>query len=196
MSAPQYTKDALKPLVDRGVAIIGDHTYGAPILRYWQQGYKFRCGKYCSIADRVQIFMGGYHRPDWVSMYPFPAFPHWGPDVARIRGFAVGRDDVVVGNDVWIGSHATIMSGVKIGHGAVIGAHAIVSKDVPPFAVVVGNPAQIVKYRFDDVSVRELLAIAWWDWPDEKVQQHIPQLLSGDVQGFIEAHRVTAAAAR
>jgi len=193
MSAPQYTKDALKPYIEKGVAIIGDHSYGAPILRYWPQGYKFHCGKYCSIADRVQVFMGGYHRPDWVSMYPFPAFPQWGPEVARIRGFAVGRGDVVVENDVWIGSHATLMSGVKVGNGAVIGAHAVVSKDVPPFAVVVGNPARIVKYRFDDLSVRELLAIAWWDWPEEKIQQHIPQLLSGDVQGFIETHRVTAA---
>lgn len=162
-------------------------------MRYWPQGYRFICGKYGSIADNVQIFLGGYHRPDWVSMYPFPAFPKWS-EAPRVANFAVGRGDVVVGSDVWIGSHATLMAGVKVGHGAVIGAHAVVGKDIPPYAIAVGNPAVVVKYRFDELTVRELLAIAWWDWPEEKVLQHIPQLLSGDVQGFVEAHRPQPAA--
>lgn len=187
MAAPEYTKDALRPYVERGVAIIGDHSYGAPILRYWTQGYKFRCGKYCSIADRVQIFLGGYHRPDWVSMYPFPAFPHW-PEARGIKDFAVGRDDVVVGHDVWLGSHCTIMAGVKVGNGAVVAAQACVAKDVPPFAIVAGNPAQVVKYRFDEATIEALQAIAWWDWPEDKVRQHIPQLLSGDIAGFVAEH--------
>lgn len=189
MPAPTYTKDALSPLIQRGAAVIGDHTYGTPTLRYWRQGYRFVCGKYGSIADNVQIFLGGYHRPDWVSMYPFPAFERWN-DAPRVADFAVGRGDVVVGNDVWIGSHATLMAGVKVGDGAVIGAHAVVGRDVPPYAVVVGNPAQIIKFRFDDETVRELLAIRWWDWPEEKVLENIPQLLCGDVGGFVARHRL------
>lgn len=193
MPAPQYTKDALKPHIERGVAVIGDHSYGAPILRYWAQGYKFRCGKYCSIADRVQIFLGGYHRPDWVSMYPFPAFPHW-PEAQGIKDFAVGRDDVVVGHDVWLGSHCTIMAGVTIGNGAVVAAQACVAKDVPPFAIVAGNPARVVKYRFDEATIEALQTIAWWDWPEQKVRQHIPQLLSGDIAGFVAQHLPAAQA--
>jgi acetyltransferase-like isoleucine patch superfamily enzyme len=140
----------------------------------------------------VEIFLGGYHRSEWISTYPFPAFAQWGPEAASIRGFAIGRGDVVVENDVWIGSQATIMSGVRIGSGAVIAARAVVSKDVPPYAVVAGNPARVVKFRFDDLTMRELLAISWWDWPDDKVREHIHQLMSGDVQGFIERHRVVA----
>lgn len=190
MAAPEYTKDALKPFVDRGIAIIGDHSYGAPMLRYAGQGYKFICGKYCSIADRVQIFMGGYHRPDWVSMYPFPAFPHW-PEAQGIKDFAVGKGDVVVGHDVWLGSHSTIMSGVRIGNGAVVSAQASVAADVPAYAIVAGNPGRVVKYRFEEHIIKALEDIAWWHWPEDKVRQYIPQLLSGDIYGFVAQHRTT-----
>jgi acetyltransferase-like isoleucine patch superfamily enzyme len=185
--APRYTRDELKPFIDRGFAVVGEHTYGAPVLRYWASPgtYRFYCGKYCSIADRVEIFLGGYHRPEWVSSYPFPAFPAWS-EAAHTRSHTVGRGDVRVGNDVWLSSQCTIMAGVTVGDGAVIAARAVVTKDVPPYAIVAGNPGRIVKHRFDEATVAALLRIQWWDWPDERVRENLDLLLSGDLAAFIQ----------
>lgn len=186
MSAPAFTKDALQLHVQAGRLVVGPNTYGAPILRYWgaPAGYVCRIGDYCSIADNVQIFLGGYHRPDWVSMYPFPAFPDW-PEARGRTGHAVGRGDVTIGSDVWLSSHCTLMSGVTIGHGAVVAAQAVVSRDVPPYAIVAGNPARVVKHRFDDTTISDMLRIAWWDWPRERIRENMDLLLSGDISSFI-----------
>jgi len=186
---PRYTREDLKPFIERGLAIVGEHSYGAPSLHYWGApgGYRVHIGKFCSIADRVEIFLGGYHRPEWVSTYPFPAFPAWS-EIAHRTDHTVGRGDVFIGNEVWIGSRAVLMAGVRIGDGAVVGASAVVTKDVPPYAIVAGNPARVVKRRFDEETVERLLEIAWWDWPEDRIRAALPQLLSGDVAGFIAAH--------
>jgi acetyltransferase-like isoleucine patch superfamily enzyme len=193
--APTYTREYMKSFIAQGVAVVGEHSYGSIAPRYFGApgGYRIYVGKYCSIADRVEAFLGGYHRPDWVTMYPFPAFPI-GKDVKDKATHSVARGDVVIGHDVWIGSRVTIMSGVRIGDGAVVGAEAVVTKDVPPYAIVAGNPARVVKYRFDEETIRDLLAIAWWYWPDHKVRETLPQLLSGDVAGFVASHRSQPAA--
>ncbi|CAM5455544.1 serine O-acetyltransferase [Thauera mechernichensis] len=91
----------------------------------------------------------------------------------------------MIGNDLWIGFGATIVGGVKIGDGAVIGAHAVVTKDVPPYAIVGGNPARLIRMRFDDATVTRLLELKWWQWPEERILQFIPDLLSGDIEGFL-----------
>lgn len=190
MSQPVLTKDGLQAHVQAGRAVVGEHSYGTPILRYWASPgrYVFRLGDYCSIADNVQVFLGGYHRPEWVTTYPFPAFDLW-PEVRHRREHTVGRGDVVIGSDVWLGSQCMIMAGVHIGHGAVVAARAVVSRDVPPYAIVAGNPARVVKHRFDKDTVEALLGIAWWDWPQERIRENLNQLLSGDVQGFVEKNR-------
>jgi acetyltransferase-like isoleucine patch superfamily enzyme len=192
MSAPQepvLTKDALQPHVAAGRVVVGPHTYGAPVLRYWGSpgGYVCRIGDYCSIADNVQVFLGGYHRPDWVTTYNFSVFQKW--EAGHIRNRTVGRGDVVIGSDVWLCSQCVILAGVTIGHGAVVGAKAVVTHDVPPYAVVAGNPARIVKYRFDDLTIAELLAIAWWDWPQGRIKANVELMMSGDIQAFIERNR-------
>lgn len=186
MPQPVLTREGLKAHVDAGRVVVGEHSYGVPALRYWGApgGYVCRIGDFCSIADNVQIFLGGYHRPEWVTTYPFPAFEKW-PEVRHRREHTVGRGDVVIGSDVWIGSQCVIMSGITIGHGAVLGARAVVSRDVPPYAVVAGNPAQVVKHRFPEPVVDELLRIAWWNWPESRIRSHLEQLLSGDIDGFI-----------
>jgi acetyltransferase-like isoleucine patch superfamily enzyme len=192
MPPPPFTKDVLAQHVAAGRLVVGPHTYGQPVLRYWgsPRGYVCRIGDYCSIADNVQVFLGGYHRPDWVSMYPFPSFPGW--DEARGKQDAFGRGDVTIGSDVWLGSQCVIMSGKSVGHGAVVAAQAVVSRDVPPYAIVAGNPARVVKYRFDEATIAELLRIAWWDWPPERIGQNMPLLLSGDIQAFIDRNRAAA----
>ena len=97
-----------------------------------------------------------------------------------------------IGNDVWIGANAFIGSGVTIHDGAVIGAHAVVVKDVPPYAVCVGNPGRVVKYRFEPEIITALLKLRWWDWPDEKIDRFLPLILSPDIVAFLNAAEATA----
>ena len=120
--------------------------------------------------------LGREHRKDWVTTYPFPAFPDVWPEAKDIPGVEISKGDVIIGNDVWICYGATILSGVKIGHGAVIGARAVVTKDVEPYAVVAGNPAREIKKRFTPKQIQKLLDIAWWDWPEEKIRENIKML--------------------
>ena len=128
--------------------------------------------------------MGGEHRVDWLTTYPFNVL--W-PEGVQITGHPATKGDITIGNDVWLGRESIILSGVKIGDGAVIGARAVVSKDVAPYSIVVGNPARTVKSRFSEYAVDELMKIKWWEWPDEKIGLYLPKLLSGDVFGFINA---------
>jgi len=195
MPPPIFTRIACAEHVAAGRLEVGAHSYGGPILRHWGSpgGYVCRIGDYCSIADNVQVFLGGYHRPEWVSMYPFSAFAEWSAD-CLVSNHTVGRGDVVIGSDVWLGSQCVIMAGVTIGHGAVVAAQAVVSKDVPPYGIVAGNPARLVKHRFDEDTVDELLRIAWWDWPAERIRANLDLFFSSDMAGFIERNRVTSEA--
>lgn len=171
-----YTKD----LLGGTKYIIGDYTYGHPKVYDWDDGGNLIIGKFCSIADEVTILLGGNHRTDWISTYPFNALSsEW--EVARgIKGHPWSKGDVVIGNDVWIGLGATILSGVSIGDGAVIAAKSVVVKDVPPYAIVAGNPAKVIKYRFNKRKIRKLLKVKWWDWSEDSVKNNIHTLCSGE----------------
>ncbi len=173
-----YTKDVLG---DR--YRIGDHTYGMPKVVSWGEGTSLRIGKYCSIATNVTIFLGSEHRTDWVSTYPFPFL--W-KEANSISGHPSTRGDVIIGNDVWIGFGATVLSGVTIGDGAAIGACSLVIHDVPPYAIVAGNPAQIIRHRFEEGTIQKLLKIRWWDWPDEKVRENVHLICSDSIKIFVE----------
>ena len=164
---------------------IGRATYATNLrVMDFNSGRTLKVGSYCSIAAGVEVMLGGEHKFEYVSTYPFntldPAFRNI--DAFRSKG------DVIIGSDVWIGHGATILSGVTIGHGAVIAARSLVASDVPPYAVVGGNPAKLLKQRFSDEQIAALIEIAWWDWPDDKIMQHVPSLMSGDVDGFIAEH--------
>ncbi len=181
---PIYSKDSMRDGVERYGDEIGDHSYGAP--RLMRSGRtRFRMGKYCSVAPGVSILLGGNHRVDWVTTYPFSAIADWHPEGAGIRGHPLTNGDVVVGNDVWLGRGCTILSGITVGDGAVVAAEALVTKDVPPYAIVGGNPARVIRHRFDEATIGRLLAIRWWDWPDARVRAAIPHLLSDDLTGFL-----------
>jgi acetyltransferase-like isoleucine patch superfamily enzyme len=173
-----YTKDILG---DR--YIIGDHTYGDPRVISWEGKASLTIGKYCSISRNVIIFLEGDHRTDWVSTFPFPIL--W-EEAKGIPGHPTTKGNVVIGNDVWIGFGTTILSGITIGDGAAVGASSVVNRDVPPYAIVAGNPARIVRYRFDEETIQKLLQIRWWDWPDEKVKGNIHLICSDSIDVFIK----------
>ena len=163
---------------------IGDGSYGGLVVHSYGADAVLKMGHYCSVAANVQVMLGGEHRFDFVSSYPFQVFE---PDYSHIDAFRT-KGDVIIGSDVWIGRDAIIMSGVTIGHGALIAAGAVVVKDVPPYAVVGGNPAKVIKYRFDEKTIAQLLDIAWWDWPREKLHAEIPALLNADMDAFLQKH--------
>lgn len=151
---------------------IGRHTYHAPnlSLRTWRPEELITIGSFCSIAQDVVIQCGGRHRSDFASTFPFEQIMLQATDRDRI--YKTTRP-TVIGNDVWICDRATITGGVRIGHGAIIGAGAVVFGKVPPYAVVAGNPAQIVSYRFGQDTIKRLLDLSWWDWSDETITQNV-----------------------
>lgn len=156
---------------------IGDFTYGFPIVRSWGEDAKLRIGKFCSIGEHVQIYLGGNHRTDWLTTYPFNVllkdqYPGIDGECAATKG------DVIIGNDVWIANDVMIMSGVTIGDGAVIAAGAVVTKNVRPFAIVGGVPAEFIRYRAQAHNIKNWLGMTWWDWPLEKLAEAIPILMS------------------
>lgn len=157
---------------------IGHGTYGHIEVSSWGEGTTLSVGNYTSIARGVKIFLGGDHQINWVTTYPFDIL--WGKS-----GHPKTKGDVVIGNDVWIGRDALILSGVTIGDGAVVGAGAVVSRNVPSYAVVVGNPANIVKYRFNAEIVERLLRVCWWNWSEEKIKHAMPDMLSTNIEDFL-----------
>lgn len=157
---------------------MGRYTYGSCHLsiQQWNEGAALHIGAFCSISANVTIMLGGNHRHDWVTTYPFgklciEQFGH-----AELTGQNTTNGDVVIGNDVWIGDGATIMSGVTIGDGAVIAARAHVVKDVAAYHIVGGNPAKTIRPRFDGETIALLQQLAWWDLPDETIRTIIPIL--------------------
>ena len=165
---------------------IGDWTYGYLEVQEWSDGTTLKIGKFCSLAQGVTIVLGGEHRTDWVTT--FPASPFF-KSAKEIPDYSRSRGNVTIGSDVWIGRESMIMSGVNIGNGAVIGARSIVRKDVPPFAIVAGNPARVTGFRMEKDQIQALEKIAWWDWPLEKIEEAWPLLLASDVNAFIEKYR-------
>ncbi|MFZ7133932.1 MAG: CatB-related O-acetyltransferase [Eubacteriales bacterium] len=163
---------------------IGDWSYCSNDFNVltWGEGAKIKIGKFCSIADHVSIFLGGEHRTDWVTTFPFNILFS---EAAHILGHPKTKGDVIIGNDVWIGSHVTILSGVHVGNGAVIGTGSVVTQNVPPYAIIGGNPAKCIRCRFSPEDVHQLQQIAWWNWDIEKIIDYLPLLLSKDVERFI-----------
>lgn len=145
---------------------------------------KLIIGKFCSIACGAKfIFNSANHTISSLSTYPFPIFfEEWGLDVRNITKAWDNRGDIVIGNDVWIGYEAVILSGVTIGDGAIIGARAVVTKDVPPYTIVGGVPAHSIRKRFSQNTIDTLLKIKWWDWAKERITQHISDIQSGNIE--------------
>jgi acetyltransferase-like isoleucine patch superfamily enzyme len=183
------TRLHLAPEIGRWGFAVGAYSYGRPKVRFAETGSRLSVGRYCSIADRVEIFLGGNHRTEWVTTYPFDNLPGLWKAQPPPGGSHATRGDVTIGNDVWIGSGAVILSGVTIGDGAVIGAQAVVSRDIPAYAVAAGNPAQVLRLRFEPAIVAGLLETAWWELPRAEVEGLIPLLQSPRVEELIASLR-------
>lgn len=174
---------SLEWMVETGRATVGHGTYGFPTVTAFDDETNLHIGSFSSIASEVAILLGGDHRPDWVTTSPLRIL-HGLPGAGH-DGHPRRVGDVVIGSDVWIARRATIVSGTRIGHGAVVGAGAVVSGEIPPFAIVSGNRAEVIRYRFEERQRDALLRIAWWDWPLETVLARVDSLCSADIDEFI-----------
>ncbi|OEZ01761.1 MULTISPECIES: CatB-related O-acetyltransferase [Stenotrophomonas] len=179
-----YTSQ-IAPLISQDPRVtVGRFTYGNPQFKVWSDDESVSIGAFCSIADDVVIFGGGEHRSDWVTTFPLRIA--FGDAMAGRDGHPASKGPTRIGNDVWIGHGATIISGVTVGDGAIIGARAVVTRDVAPYAVVTGNPATQVKMRFSPEQVDALLRIRWWDWPIEDIHAHQGELCGASVDSFVQ----------
>ena len=192
----------LKPLVEAPNIEIGDFTYydspNGPdkfaercVLHHYEFiGDRLVIGRFCAIAEGARFIMNGAnHMLSGFSTYPFNIFGHgWeeGFDMQSLQREL--RGDTVIGNDVWIGMDAVIMPGVSVGDGVIVAAKAVVTRDEPPYAVVAGNPARVMKMRFDARTVRRLIEIAWWDWPVDKITRNLAAIRGSDLAA-LEAAR-------
>lgn len=145
---------------------------------------KLKIGKFCSIACGTKfLFNSANHALDSLSTYPFPSFfEEWNLEREKVTDAWDNRGDIVIGNDVWIGYEAVILSGVTIGDGAIIGTRAVVTKDVPPYTIVGGIPAKPIRKRFDEKVIEALLKIKWWDWTEEKIARNIENIKTGCIE--------------
>lgn len=170
-----------------GVEIIsyGKGSYGQPQILGFDEHSKVVVGKYCSIASGVVFYFEGRQRGNRVTTSSLktlvsPGIPY--------KVLSRRKNKLTIGNDVWIGMNAFIFSGITIGDGAVVAAGAVVTENVPSYAIVGGNPAKIIRYRFDQETIQKLIGIAWWNWPEEKIKSAMPLILSNELNSFIKMY--------
>lgn len=185
----------LNRVIDHPRFVAGDYSYAsdfdppedwaarlAPYL-FPGSAETLRIGKFCQIAHGVRfITASANHAMDGLTCFPFPVF-----DLTQITGYQPDTRDTVIGHDVWIGYGALILPGARIGNGAVIGAGAVVRGAVPPYAIVTGNPGRITRTRFEPDGIARLDALAWWDWPADRIAAAEPALRSGDLDALERA---------
>jgi virginiamycin A acetyltransferase len=191
----------LKAVVDRPNIVVGDFSYYddpvAPerfqddcVLHHYDfLGDRLVIGRYVAVASGVRFVMNGAnHAMTGFSTFPFGIFGDgWEKDFDFETIRAGLKGDTVVGDDVWIGMEALVMPGVTIGPGAIVAARSVVARDVPPYAIVAGNPARVVRLRFPEAVIDELLAIAWWNWPVEKVTRNLKAIMGADLDALRRA---------
>jgi virginiamycin A acetyltransferase len=182
----------LKPLITSALIEVGEFTYyddpGDPTafetrnVLYHYGPEKLIIGRFCALAEGVRFIMNSAnHRMDGPSTFPFPLMGGSWAEHFDLLTDLPNRGDTVVGNDVWFGYQAMVMPGVRVGDGAIIATGSVVVGDVPAYGIVGGNPARLIRRRYDDETVARLLALAWWDWPLEHVTRNIPAIMSGSV---------------
>jgi virginiamycin A acetyltransferase len=186
----------IKNTVKNPAIVIGDYTYYDDpenaedfernvLYLFPFIGDKLVIGKFCAIARGVRFIMNGAnHKLTGLSTYPFGIFGQgWQAAIPKPGELKI-KGDTVIGNDVWLGYEAVIMPGVKIGNGAIVAAKSVVTRDVPAYGIVGGNPARLIRKRFDDDTIVALQTLAWWDWPVEKITAAIPAIIGADIEAL------------
>ncbi|MCH8495545.1 MAG: Vat family streptogramin A O-acetyltransferase [Balneolales bacterium] len=193
----------LKNFITSENIIVGDYTYyddpegpdrfESNVLYHFPFiGDKLIIGKFCAIAKGVTFIMNGAnHKISGFSTYPFQIFGNGWEKVMPKEDELPFKGDTEIGHDVWIGYDATIMPGVKIGSGAIIASKSVVTKDVPPYSIVGGNPAKIIKSRFDEHTISQLLDIAWWDWEAVKIIENLEHIVGHDLVALRRANSLS-----
>lgn len=185
-----YDKEIyVKPTITNPNIIVGDFTYIADFEfeshvthHYEWNGDKLIIGKFCQIADGVEFVMNGAnHQMNAVSTFPFYTLEGWDMNAPAMSDLPL-KGDTVIGNDVWIGQNAVILPGVHIGDGAIIGTNSVVGSDVAPYTIVVGNPAKVLRKRFDDELIELMLQLKWWDKSIDDINELIPVLTCSDLE--------------
>jgi acetyltransferase-like isoleucine patch superfamily enzyme len=183
-------------LKQHGMLVVGRHSYVPPacVLVFAGDRARVTIGKWCSLAGEIKIMPGGNHRTDTVTTYPIQR--QFGLGGMEGAGQPWSKGDVLIGNDVWIGRGAKILGGVTIGDGAVVAAWSVVTKSVPPYTIVGGVPARVLRERFSQEIVESLLRIRWWDWEDEAVLERVDELASNDLAAFTQKYDPSLETAR
>jgi acetyltransferase-like isoleucine patch superfamily enzyme len=177
-----------RQLIKKGLLSIGTGSYGQPkIDQYKGSEATVAIGNFTSMGPGVRFIAGGIHPVDSISQYPFRS--KFNLKGKYQDGNPYTKGDITVGSDVWIGTDVIILSGIRIGHGSVISAGSIVTKDVPDFGIISGIPGTLRSKRFSEKQIEELLKIAWWHWPIEKVLSEVVNLTSHNIDGFISSNR-------
>ncbi|MFI6996708.1 CatB-related O-acetyltransferase [Nocardia sp. NPDC050175] len=182
----------LRPLVTSPLIEVGEYSYyddpddptafETRNVLYHYGPDKLIIGKFCALGTGTRFIMNGAnHRMDGPSTFPFPTMGgSWSDHFDLLTGLP-SRGDTIVGNDVWFGNGVTVMPGVQIGHGAIISTASVVVSDVPDYAIVGGNPARLIRTRYEDKDIARLLAVSWWDWPVDHLTEHIRTIMSGNI---------------
>jgi virginiamycin A acetyltransferase len=181
----------VKPMIKNKNIIVGDFTYFSDIdfekhVTHFYEFYDDRLiiGKFCQIASGVEFIMNGAnHQMDCISTFPFYIFEKWNENPPSLDSFPL-KGDTIIGNDVWIGQNSTILPGVKIGDGAIIGMKSVVGTDIEPYTIVAGNPAKIIRKRFDEELTGLMLKLKWWDLSIEEIIKLIPLLHDNDIENI------------
>lgn len=189
----------LRSLVQSPLIEVGEYTYyadpGHPTsferenVLFHYGPHRLHIGRFCSLAREVRFLMGAANHQVGLSSFPFPMFGGaWADSMDAVRRRDL-RGDLIVGHDVWIGFRALLLAGVTVGHGAVVAAGSVVTRDVPPYAIVAGNPATVVRHRLAEPERERMLALRWWDWPIEAITDAVPALLGHDLAALEQVAR-------
>ncbi len=166
---------------------VGKHTYGHHNIEiyYWGEGTWLDIGSFCSISGHINVYLGGNHRIDWATTFPFGHIHQNIFNNFNGEGHPQTKGNVKIGNDVWVGTSVVIMSGVTIGDGVVLANNSVITKDVEPYTIVGGNPSKIIKKRFDDETIAQLLELKWWELDDSYINEMSPYLCNPNFKEYL-----------